>query len=127
MAHKLDRRTVLQGLAGVTLSLPWLEAMGAPETRTAPARFCALYTANGMSLPNPNHGISEWSWFPRTEGEGFEFGKSTEPLAPFRDQLSFLGGAPPSLGYQGRSAPLLRHVAHGGAAPQPQAGHVQQR
>ncbi|MFM7159039.1 MAG: DUF1552 domain-containing protein [Planctomycetaceae bacterium] len=92
MAHKLDRRTVLQGLAGVTLSLPWLEAMGAPETRTAPARFCALYTANGMSLPNPNHGISEWSWFPRTEGEGFEFGKSTEPLAPFRGQLSFLGG-----------------------------------
>jgi hypothetical protein len=58
-----------------------------------PRRFCALYTANGMSLPREEHGIGEWSWFPTAEQHGeFVFGKSTEPLSPFRKQLSFLGG-----------------------------------
>lgn len=91
-ALKLSRRTVLKGLAGVTLSLPLLEAMGKEVAEKAPRRFCAMYTANGMSLPNPNHKIDEWSWFPKTEGKEFEFGKSTEPLKPFREQLSFMGG-----------------------------------
>lgn len=89
---QLDRRTVLKGLTGVTLSLPLLEAMGKEVAEKAPRRFCAMYTANGMSLPNPKHGIDDWSWFPKIEGRGFEFGKSTEPLKPFREQLSFLGG-----------------------------------
>lgn len=88
----LDRRAVLQGLAGVTLALPLLEAMGKDVAEKTPRRFCAMYTANGMSLPNPKHGISDWSWFPTVEGKGFEFGKSTEPLRPFREQLSFMGG-----------------------------------
>ncbi|MFO0905167.1 MAG: DUF1552 domain-containing protein [Pirellulales bacterium] len=89
---KLDRRTVLKGLAGVTLALPALEAMGSDATAKAPRRFCAMYTANGMSLPNAKHGMSDWSWFPTAEGPGFEFGQSTAPLKPFRKQLSFLGG-----------------------------------
>ena len=76
----LDRRAVLKGLAGVTLALPLLEAMGKEVAEKTPRRFCAMYTANGMSLPNPKHGIDEWSWFPKTEGRAFEFGKSTEPL-----------------------------------------------
>jgi len=88
----LDRRAVLQGLAGVTLALPLLEAMGKDVAEKSPRRFCAMYTANGMSLPNPNHKLDEWSWFPKSEGQDFVFGKSTEPLAPFRAQLSFLGG-----------------------------------
>lgn len=92
-AAKLDRRSVLKGLAGVSLALPVLEAMGKEVAEQTPRRFCALYTANGMSLPRPQHGIDEWSWFPRAEKDGqFVFGKSTEPLAPFRNQLSFLGG-----------------------------------
>ena len=89
---QLHRRAVLKGLAGVTLSLPLLEAMGKEVAKETPRRFCAMYTANGMSLPNPAHGIDEWSWFPKTEGQSFEFGKSTEPLSPFRKKLSFLGG-----------------------------------
>lgn len=90
---KLDRRTVLMGLAGVSLSLPVLEPMGAEVADDPPRRFCALYTANGMSLPRAEHGIDEWSWFPRAEKDGqFVFGKSTEPLSPYRKHLSFLGG-----------------------------------
>ena len=89
---KLDRRAVLKGIAGTTLALPVLEAMGKEVAEKIPRRFCALYTANGMSLPNPDHGIDEWSWFPTTEGKDFVCGKSTEPLSPFREQISFLGG-----------------------------------
>jgi len=90
---KLDRRAVLKGLAGASLALPVLDAMGAEVAKDTPRRFCALYTANGMSLPKAEHGLDEWSWFPRQEQDGrFVFGKSTEPLEPFREQLSFLGG-----------------------------------
>ncbi|WP_397568651.1 DUF1552 domain-containing protein [Schlesneria sp. T3-172] len=91
-AVQLNRRAVLKGLAGVTLSLPLLEAMGKEAAQEIPRRFCAIYTANGMSLPNPSHGIDEWSWFPKQTGRDFEFGKSTEPLRPFREQLSFISG-----------------------------------
>ena len=86
---KMDRRAFLRGIGGAALALPVLDAMGAEVTNQIPRRFCALYTANGMSLPKAEHQVPEWNWFP-TKGEGaaFEFGKSTEPLAPFRKQLS---------------------------------------
>lgn len=90
---QLHRRSVLRGLAGTALALPALEAMGAVVTDRPPRRFCALYTANGMSLPKPEHGIDDWSWFPTAEVDGkFQLGKSTEPLTPFREQVSFFGG-----------------------------------
>jgi hypothetical protein len=89
----MERRAFLRGLGGVALALPVLDAMGAEVADRIPRRFCAIYTANGMSLPKPEHGIDEWSWFPRKgSGLDFEFGKSTEPLAPFRKQISFMGG-----------------------------------
>jgi hypothetical protein len=89
---KLDRRAVLKGMAGVALPLPLLEVMGKEVAEDTPRRFCALYVGNGMSLPYAKHGIDEWSWFPRAEKAGkFVFGKSTEPLRPYRKQLSFLG------------------------------------
>jgi len=88
----LNRRAVLKGLAGVSLALPLLEAMGKTVAEEAPRRFCAMYTANGMSLPKPSNGIDEWAWFPRQVGSDFEFGKSTEPLKPFRDSISFVSG-----------------------------------
>ena len=90
---KIDRRAFLRGMGGAALALPVLDAMGAEVTEQAPRRFCALYTANGMSLPRTENGLDEWSWFPAAESDGeFVFGKSTEPLSPFRKQLSFMGG-----------------------------------
>ena len=90
---KLDRRSVLKGLAGVVLPLPLLEAMGEEVVGKPPRRFCAIYSANGMSLPEEKHGIADWNWFPRQNKDGkFVFGKSNEPLNPYRDQVSFLGG-----------------------------------
>jgi len=61
---KLDRRSVLKGLAGVVLPLPLLEAMGEDVAGKPPRRFCAIYSANGMAIPEEKHGIAEWSWFP---------------------------------------------------------------
>ena len=91
--NQLDRRAFLRGLGGVAVALPVLEAMGAEVADKIPRRFCAIYTANGMSLPKSEHGIDDWSWFPTVgKGQEFEFGKSTEPFKPFRNQLSFMGG-----------------------------------
>ncbi len=43
-----------------------------------------------MSLPKAEHGIDEWSWFPRAEKDGqFVFSKSTEPLQSFAIKLAF--------------------------------------
>ena len=89
---RLNRRSVLKGIAGATLVLPTLEAMGKEVSEQIPRRFCSLYTANGMALPKPQNEIDEWHWFPKMEGSEFQFGKSTAPLAPYRKQLSFLGG-----------------------------------
>ena len=90
---QLDRRACLKGIGGVALALPALDAMGADAPAQTPRRFCALYTANGMSLPLKDHGIPEWNWFPGVQPSGeLAYGKSTEPLLPFRQQISFLGG-----------------------------------
>ena len=90
---RIDRRAFLKGLGGATLALPLLDAMGAEATARLPRRFCAIYTANGMSLPLKDHGIAEWSWFPQVAENGeIAYGKSTEPLLPFRKQISFMGG-----------------------------------
>jgi len=89
----LNRRAFLKGTGGVALALPVLNAMGAEVTGQMPRRFCAIYTANGMSLPSSEHHLDDWSWFPTAEKDGkFVFGNSTEPLSPFRNKLSFMGG-----------------------------------
>jgi hypothetical protein len=90
---RLDRRAFLKGIGGVSLALPVLDVMGAEVTSQIPRRFCALYTANGMSLPLTDHHIEDWHWFPTAEKDGqFVFGQSTKPFEPFRKQLSFMGG-----------------------------------
>ena len=92
-ARRVDRRAVLKGLAGTALALPLLEAMGDEVAGEPPRRFCAVYTANGMALPRAELGIDEWFWFPRTDADGrLQLGRSTEPLQPFVDRLSFFGG-----------------------------------
>ncbi|MEM7477408.1 MAG: DUF1552 domain-containing protein [Planctomycetota bacterium] len=95
MSLHLHRRTVLRGLAGVMLPLPFLDAMRGVHGAAAvesPRRFCALYTANGMSLPKKQNKLDQWNWFPQETGKDFQFGNSTKPFEPFRDQLTFLGG-----------------------------------
>ncbi len=91
----INRRWFLRSAAGVSLILPRLDLFASETDSDAakiPRRFCAMYTANGMCLPAAGNGIDEWSWFPKTTGSDFTFGKSTEPFAPLRNQVSFLSG-----------------------------------
>ena len=78
----ISRRTVLRG-AGVTLALPWLEAMmpaaGAAQAKSAlPVRMAFLYMPNGV---NTSH------WAPEGTGRDFKLSPTLEPLRDFKDDI----------------------------------------
>ena len=108
----LPRRTVLRGL-GVTVGLPFLDAMSPALTalaRTAAKpihRFQAIYAPNGMAMQY---------WTPESEGRDFELTPILEPLAPFRDQLLVISGLRASWAYvhAGASASFLTGTPRGG-------------
>ncbi|MDD7987191.1 DUF1552 domain-containing protein [Lentisphaera marina] len=94
MKKSFNRRSVLKGIAGVSLALPTLEIMGEEvlsESNRA-KRFCGLYTANGMSIPQAKNKIDDWSWYPAETGRNFKFNQSTKPLERFRNEVTFFGG-----------------------------------
>jgi len=82
----LPRRTFLRGV-GVTIALPWLDAMvpalsAAPST--APQRLGFLYVPNGMFLPN---------FHPAGDGgTTFELTPILQPLAPVREHIVVVSG-----------------------------------
>jgi hypothetical protein len=90
-SNRISRRTVLRGL-GVSLALPWLEAMG-PVTawassgndnvRKAPNRMAFIYVPNGKNMAD---------WTPATEGRDFELPHILKPLAEVRDYINVLTG-----------------------------------
>ena len=108
----LPRRTVLRGL-GVTLSLPFLDAMSpalAALAKTAAKpihRFQAIYVPNGMAMQY---------WTPEKEGRHFELTPILAPFAPFRDQLLVVSGLRASWAYvhAGASASFLTGTPRGG-------------
>ncbi len=96
---RLPRRTFLKG-AGVTLGLPFLEAMGeivggaaasasaaAPatvaKTLRAPVRMAALYFPNG---------VWKKDWFPKKDGRDYEVTPSLEPLQKHRERMIVFSG-----------------------------------
>ena len=83
---KLSRRTLLKG-AGVSLGLPWLEAM-MPSTARAqaqpaknPVRMGVLYMPNGVNTAH---------WYPKGVGRDFQLSDTLEPLAGLTDQILVL-------------------------------------
>lgn len=88
----LDRRTFLRG-TGLSLALPWLEAMAsaAPTATDKPKRFCAFFFGNGVALSKPSDPTSDWNWFPRTDGPDYEFTRSLETLARHKQNLTIFG------------------------------------
>jgi hypothetical protein len=86
----ISRRTLLKGV-GVTVALPWLEAIpflgsaaaaGTPPA-AAPKRFAALFMGNGICPPH---------WWARGAGADMELSRSLEPLAEFRPRLNVVSG-----------------------------------
>ncbi len=74
----LARRTLLRGM-GMSLGLPWLEAMAATPNAAPPVRFAALYMPNG---------IREDVWTPAETGPNFSITPTLEPLADLKQDLT---------------------------------------
>jgi hypothetical protein len=90
----LDRRTFLRG-AGLSLALPWLEAMAKADLPAGrPKRFCAFFFGNGVAIPkqNSSDAAEGWTWYPRTSGSDYALTKPLEPLAAHRSDMSIFGG-----------------------------------
>lgn len=92
-SKKLSRRTLLRGL-GVSIALPWLEAMGpmtawadglarALDSRTPPNRMAFLYVPNGKSMAD---------WTPTKLGENYELPEILKPLEKVKDKTLMLSG-----------------------------------
>jgi hypothetical protein len=88
----ISRRTALRGV-GVTLALPWLEAMmpaqtpirgSAAQPRT---RFAALEMVHG-SAGSTAEGTRLHYWSPKTVGRNFDTTPILRSLEPFRDYIT---------------------------------------
>ena len=108
----LDRRSFLHGV-GVTLTLPYLEAMGgttkAANDATSRKRLCCLYFPNGCGIPNRDKDTeahAQWSWFPLGAGPDYTLTNTLSVLADHRQEMSILG----ELSHP-RSRELLGHIA----------------
>src|SRR5581483_11187519 len=77
----ISRRTVLRG-AGVSLALPWLEAMAPAATAGSgsaqPVRMAFLYMPNGVNTS---------AWAPEGVGRDFKLSRTLQPLEDFKDQI----------------------------------------
>lgn len=83
----LSRRTVLRGL-GVTMSLPFLEAMFpakgfAANSSDIPKRLAFVFFPNGAVMQK---------WTPTAEGSEYELTPTLQPLANVRSKLNVLSG-----------------------------------
>ncbi|HEY7311821.1 MAG TPA: DUF1552 domain-containing protein [Gemmataceae bacterium] len=88
-SNQISRRTLLKGV-GVTMALPWLEAiplLGSESTAgtssAPPKRFAVLFMGNGIS---PNN------WSAKGSGADMELSKSLAPLASLRSRLNVISG-----------------------------------
>ena len=133
-SFRLDRRAFLKGLGGVTLALPVLDAMGAEVTNQIPRRFCAIYTANGMSLPARGARHPRMELVP-VEGRAqagrrkyrFRVRQFNRAADAVPEQAELHGRYVPPQRSEGRPAHLLRYVADRRSAAKPEAGNLQHR
>jgi hypothetical protein len=90
----ISRREVLRGL-GVTVALPLLDSMVPAltllsQSAAAPAcRLCCIEMVHGAA-GSTGQGSSKHYWAPEKVGRDFEFSRSLEPLAPFRDYITII-------------------------------------
>ena len=87
--RSLSRRTLLRGV-GVSLALPWLEAMEPKLIRASgaaqgegPRHAVFMFVPNGMYMPD---------WTPRAEGALTAMPPLLQSLAPHRNDISVISG-----------------------------------
>ena len=88
---QMNRRNMLKA-AGISLALPWMESLMGAQAKSPPKRFCSIYFPYGVSLPKQDSEFGQWNWFPKGEGRSFTFNKSLEPLEPYRNPVTVMGG-----------------------------------
>ena len=90
-SNLISRRTLLRGL-GVSLALPWLEAMGpvaswaadaGAKSATAPVRMAFIYVPNGKNMAD---------WTPTAEGTSYELPHILKPLEEVRHDFNVMTG-----------------------------------
>lgn len=79
----LSRRTFLQGSAAVAISLPWLDAMGAPASSSQPVRLFCI----GMHF-----GFHPDAFFPKEGGADYRLPELLAPLASHRQKFTVFSG-----------------------------------
>ena len=84
----LSRRSFLRG-AGVTLSLPFLEAMLPAQTPLARTAATPTMRFAGVFFP---HGMAPGHWVPKTQGSDFTMPFIMQPLEPLRQHAVILSG-----------------------------------
>src|ERR1051326_6158694 len=84
----LSRRTFLHG-AGVTLALPFLEAMLPAQTPLATAGAAPKVRFAGIFFP---HGMAPGHWVPKAEGANFELPFIMDPLRPILVRAVIISG-----------------------------------
>jgi hypothetical protein len=91
----ISRRTVLRGMGGVALALPFLEAMVPAQTPLKKTAAVPLSRLVGIEIPHGAggscvEGEEKHYWAPVKEGADFEFTKSLASLEPFRDYVTVI-------------------------------------
>jgi len=117
MAHllktgTLSRRTMLRGMGGVTIALPWLEAMAAAKTPAAsPMRMVCVGTYLGF-VPD--------QFFPADAGAGYTAPSLLQPLQHVRKDFTVFSGLDHGVnavgGHEGTHAFLSGITLHNSSA-----------
>ncbi|MEO2013058.1 MAG: DUF1552 domain-containing protein [Fuerstiella sp.] len=77
---KHPRRTMLRGIGGAVVALPFLECFGhATDQKQAPLRFGAMFMPNGVNPPD---------WLPKGSGTDFELSPILAPLKDHRSNIT---------------------------------------
>ena len=85
----ISRRMFLRSSVGVTLALPFLDAMVPAQTPLAKTAARPLQRFGFVYVP---HGSIMKDWTPAQEGVGFEFSPILKTIERFRDHLNVLTG-----------------------------------
>jgi hypothetical protein len=104
--NRLTRRSVLRGAGGITIALPFLDAMLLPRQSHAaaatPLRFVVFYTPGGTLLDK---------WRPTGTETNYVLGDMMASLNPYKDRMMFLDGLDLSVTSKGVGHPHSRGMA----------------
>ena len=89
---RLDRRTMLKGIAGATIALPFLDAMMPVGVSAAPRklRMVAMEMVHG-SAGSTAFGLQKNLWAPAATGSAFDLSPTAmAPLEPWREYITIV-------------------------------------